>query len=50
MGGITLEQVCVFLLDFLMPPTQALVADQSFDKIWPPSGPWIEKATEESVR
>jgi hypothetical protein len=42
-GGATLEQVGAVLLDFLMPLTQALVADQPVEKIWPPSGPWAEK-------
>ena len=49
-AGLTLGQVCAFLLDFLMPPTRALVADQPFEQAWPPCGPWQGKIAEESVR
>ncbi len=39
-GGMTLEQVCAILREFLMPPTSALVARDMFAKTWPPEGPW----------
>jgi predicted nucleotidyltransferase component of viral defense system len=39
--GVILEQVCAFLHDFLMPPTNALVTDKPFAKSWPAGGPWI---------
>jgi len=42
-GGIGLQQVCVFLRDFLMPPTQALTGERAFEQTWAPSGPWTEK-------
>jgi predicted nucleotidyltransferase component of viral defense system len=41
-GGATLEQVCAFLSDFLMPPTQAVGAGEAWTKNWPPTGPWTE--------
>ena len=39
-GGAALEQVCLFLKNFLMPPTQALHAGEDFFPTWPPAGPW----------
>jgi hypothetical protein len=39
-GGATLEQVGAFLHGFLMPPTNALVTDTPFAKVWPAAGPW----------
>jgi hypothetical protein len=39
-GEATLEKVCAFLNGFLVPPTQALVSDEPFEKTWPPAGPW----------
>ena len=32
-----MEQVCPFLNDFLMPPTQALAAGEEFAREWPPA-------------
>jgi Nucleotidyl transferase AbiEii toxin, Type IV TA system len=40
-GSASLEQVCEFLNGFLMPPTQAIVAAESFHKSWPQAGPWV---------
>jgi hypothetical protein len=34
------RDVAKFLIDFLMPPTEAAVAKQTFAKTWPPGGPW----------
>jgi len=39
-GGVTLEQVCAFLNEFLMPPTRALAKSMGFEEKWPPAGPW----------
>jgi len=39
-NGTTLQQLCAMLADFLMPPTNALVARHAFKKTWPPEGPW----------
>lgn len=45
-SGASLEQVCVFLNGFLIPPTQALAAGEEWLSNWPPGGPW--GATKES--
>jgi predicted nucleotidyltransferase component of viral defense system len=42
-GGITLEQVCMFLSAFLMPLTQALLAGGIWARGWQPGGPWAEE-------
>jgi predicted nucleotidyltransferase component of viral defense system len=39
-GETTLEQLCAFLKEFLMPPSQALSAGIEFTESWPPGGPW----------
>jgi predicted nucleotidyltransferase component of viral defense system len=39
-GGATLEQVCLFLSGFLMPPTLALCSGEAPPRSWPPAGPW----------
>lgn len=39
-AGFTLEQVCMFLNAFLMPPTLALSTGETFQRVWPPVGPW----------
>lgn len=39
-GGFKLAQVCAYLHEFLMPPTEALAAGRDFEKTWPPTGPW----------
>jgi hypothetical protein len=39
-GETTLEQVCLFLSGFLMPPTTALRAAEGFRYTWTPAGPW----------
>jgi len=39
-GGATLEEVCAFLHDFLMPLAQALAGGDPFTLIWPAGGPW----------
>jgi predicted nucleotidyltransferase component of viral defense system len=39
-SGITLVQVCAYLHGFLVPATEALVAGTTFEKTWPPGGPW----------
>ena len=44
-GGASLEQVCAFLNGFLMPPTQALVAGETWARHWPAGGPWSETAS-----
>jgi hypothetical protein len=44
-GGISLEQVCAFLNEYLMPPTVALAAGEEWTKDWPPGGPWGEPAS-----
>lgn len=36
----TLEQVCVFLHGFLMPPMQAAAEGETFTSHWPAEGPW----------
>jgi hypothetical protein len=36
----TLEQVCKYLNQFLMPPTIALSDGGEFELSWPPDGPW----------
>ncbi len=41
-GGMTLLKVCAYLHGFLMPPTNALIAKTTFDRIWPSAGPWRE--------
>jgi hypothetical protein len=41
-GDVTLEKVCAFLNGFLVPLTQALVADEPFEKSWPLGGPWTQ--------
>jgi hypothetical protein len=37
----SLKEVCRLLELFLMPPTQALIEHQSFNKAWKPGGPWV---------
>jgi predicted nucleotidyltransferase component of viral defense system len=36
----TLENICLSLEAFLLPPTQALVRDEEFRANWEPGGPW----------
>lgn len=38
-----LTSVVQLLRDFLMPPVIAKFKEQSFNKVWPPGGPWREK-------
>ncbi len=38
--SITLTEVVQILRDFLLPPAQALVAGQPFERSWPAGGPW----------
>jgi predicted nucleotidyltransferase component of viral defense system len=38
--GIGLSEIAAILRAFLLPPTAALRADESFGKSWPPGGPW----------
>ncbi len=38
----TLEQVCAFLSEFLLPPTHSLSAGVDFARVWGPAGPWTE--------
>jgi hypothetical protein len=39
-GAAELEQVAAALRGFLMPPVLAGVAGTTFEKFWPPGGPW----------
>jgi hypothetical protein len=39
-GGVSLEEVCTVLSEFLIPPAQALAAGEKFAFTWPPGGPW----------
>jgi hypothetical protein len=39
-SSVELFQICALLQEFLMPPTEALVAETDFDQTWPPAGPW----------
>ena len=41
-GQATLEQVCAFLSEFLLPPVQSLSAGVDFTHEWAPAGPWKE--------
>jgi hypothetical protein len=45
-GETNLEEVCEFLRGFLVPPTQALVADEPFERTWRPAGPWTTREAE----
>jgi hypothetical protein len=45
--GTSLDQVILFLRDFLMPPAVALAAGETFVREWPAGGPW--KPSEEPV-
>jgi len=40
-GPGTLGEIAEVLRAFLMPPTDCLRLDESFDYRWPPGGPWI---------
>lgn len=37
----TFTETIQLLRTFLLPPTQALLAEQPFDQHWAPGGPWI---------
>ncbi len=37
---VTLAEVCGFLVEFLLPPTNALASHDSFNKFWSAPGPW----------
>jgi Nucleotidyl transferase AbiEii toxin, Type IV TA system len=39
-GGIPLAEVTKVLSEFLMPPAAAATQAETFDKSWPPAGPW----------
>lgn len=38
-----LDAIVEVLRDFLMPPTEAIVAEETFAMRWPPGGPWVEQ-------
>lgn len=38
--GIGISEIAAMLRMFLLPPTAALRANESFDKSWPAGGPW----------
>lgn len=42
--GMELLHIAARLGEFLMPPTEALVADADFEMNWPATGPWQAKA------
>jgi hypothetical protein len=44
--GVGLEQVVAFLHGFLWPPARALHPGESFEQVWPASGPWTPASAE----
>lgn len=43
-----LEQVCLLLKEFLLPPVQAILTAVPFNMSWPPGGPWKSKSSRDS--
>jgi predicted nucleotidyltransferase component of viral defense system len=39
-GSTSLAEVTKVLREFLMPPVSVAALDETFDKSWPPAGPW----------
>jgi hypothetical protein len=44
LSGVSLEEVCLFLNGFLLPPARALVREEGFEMAWPAGGPWQTKS------
>jgi predicted nucleotidyltransferase component of viral defense system len=44
--GRSLSEVAAILVAFLMPPVEALCGGVSFNRFWPPGGPWQEENDE----
>ena len=42
-GALSLNEIIAGLLAFLVPPVEALLRKDSFDKSWTPGGPWRGK-------
>jgi hypothetical protein len=41
-GDVRLAEAVAFIVTFVMPPVRALTLGESFNKAWPPGGPWQE--------
>jgi hypothetical protein len=45
-----LSNVVTFLIGFLLPIARALASGESFDRHWPPAGPWAPDRDKDSGR
>ncbi|MDQ7837993.1 MAG: nucleotidyl transferase AbiEii/AbiGii toxin family protein [Thermodesulfobacteriota bacterium] len=41
-GDVSLAEAVTFIVAFVMPPVRAVALGESFNKSWPPGGPWQE--------
>jgi len=41
-GDVSLAEAVAFIVAFVMPPVRAVALGESFNKYWPPGGPWQE--------